>query len=117
MNEQIALVTGANRGIGFEVSRQLAQKGIHVLLTSRDEARGKAATQKLVSEGLTVSYHRLDVTDRASIYSLCELVEREYGRLDILVNNAGVYIDNRHQLLDVDFDILRLTMDTTARCY
>ncbi len=114
MSQRVAVVTGANRGIGFEVCRQLAQKGIHVILTSRDEARGRAAAQMLQAERLDVGYHPLDVTDRESIRRLREFVEATYGRLDILVNNAGVYLDDRHRLLDVEFDVLRLTMDTNA---
>jgi NAD(P)-dependent dehydrogenase (short-subunit alcohol dehydrogenase family) len=114
MSHRVAVVTGANRGIGFEVCRQLARQGIHVILTSRDEARGRAAAQTLQAEGLDVNDHPLDVTDRESIRRLREFVGATYGRLDILVNNAGVYIDDRHRLLDVEFDVLRLTMDTNA---
>ncbi len=114
MDNRIALVTGANRGIGFEVCRQLAAKGIHVLLTSRTDAKGKAAAQKLLANGLDVTHYQLDVTDQEGIQRLREFVEQEYGRLDVLVNNAGVYIDNRHSLLEVDFDVLRRTMDTNA---
>ncbi len=67
MDKRIALVTGANRGIGFEVSRQLAGKGIYVLLTSRDDAKGKAAAQRLSANGLDVTHYQLDVpTKRAS---------------------------------------------------
>ncbi len=114
MTQRIAIVTGANRGIGFETCRQLAEKGVHVILTSRDGARGQTAAGQLKSEGLLVDQHQLDVTDRASIQRLRDFVEREHGRLDILVNNAGVYIDDRHSLLEVDYDLLRLTMDTNA---
>jgi NAD(P)-dependent dehydrogenase (short-subunit alcohol dehydrogenase family) len=110
----IAIVTGANRGIGFEVCRQLAQKGVRVILTSRDENKGQAAVGRLEAGGLEASYHPLEVTDRGSIQRLRDFVERQYGRLDILVNNAAVYLDDRHSLLAVDYDLLRLTMDTNA---
>lgn len=111
---RIAVVTGANRGIGFEVCRQLAQKGVHIILTSRDEDKGRAAVGRLEAEGLEGGYHPLDVTDPDSIQRLRNFVEQQYGRLDILVNNAAVYLDDRHSLLAVDYDLLRLTMETNA---
>jgi NAD(P)-dependent dehydrogenase (short-subunit alcohol dehydrogenase family) len=114
MSQEVAIVTGANRGIGFEVSHQLAQKGIHVILTSRNLTKGATAAERLQAEGLNVRYHLLDVTDQASIQRLREFVEQEHGRLDILVNNAGVYIDDRHRLLEVDPDILQQTINTNA---
>jgi NAD(P)-dependent dehydrogenase (short-subunit alcohol dehydrogenase family) len=113
-DKRIALVTGANRGIGYEVCRQLAGQGIHVILSSRDETSGQAAAHKLQAEGLDVSTHQLDVTDRESIQRLLEFIERTYSRLDILVNSAGIYIDQRHRLLEVDADVLRRTLDTNA---
>jgi NAD(P)-dependent dehydrogenase (short-subunit alcohol dehydrogenase family) len=111
---RIAVVTGANRGIGFEVCRQLAQKGVRVILTSRDEDKGRAAVDRLEAEGLEADYHPLDVTDPDSIQRLRDYVEQEYGRLDILINNAAVYLDDRHSLLAVDYDLLQLTMATNA---
>jgi len=113
-DKRIAFVTGANRGIGYEVCRQLARQGVHVVLTSRDQARGQAAAHQLQAGGLDVSAHALDVTDREIIQRLVEFIERTYGRLDILVNNAGIYIDRRHRLLEVDAEVLRRTMDTNA---
>ncbi len=111
---KIAIVTGANRGIGFEICRQLAQKGVHVILTSRDEAQGRAARDKLAASGLAVACHQLDVTDAASIQRLAEWVTAKYGRLHILVNNAGIYIDDRHSLLTVDMDVMRRTIETNT---
>jgi NAD(P)-dependent dehydrogenase (short-subunit alcohol dehydrogenase family) len=109
----VALVTGANRGIGFEICHQLARRGIHVILTSRDESKGKAAHQKLVREGLDAGYHQLDVTDSASIERLAGHVRQAHGRLDILVNNAGVHLDDRG-VLKADFDTVRATMETNV---
>ncbi|MFO0831270.1 MAG: SDR family oxidoreductase [Phycisphaerales bacterium] len=88
----IALVTGANKGIGLETARQLAQKGITVFAASRDEARGRAAIDKLKSSEPTLDVHflPLDVNDPASIKAAAEQIERRFGKLDILVNNAGV---------------------------
>ncbi len=111
---RIAIVTGANRGIGFEVCRQLARGDVRVILTSRDENKGQSAIGRLEAEGLEADYYPLDVTDPGSIQRLRDFVERQYGRLDILVNNAAVYLDDRHSLLAVDYDLLRLTMDTNA---
>jgi len=114
MNQQIALVTGANRGIGFETCRQLALRDIQVILTSRDEAKGRAAAGKLADEGLELAYHQLDVADPDSIERVRDFVESTYGRLDILVNNAAIYIDERHSLLALDYDVLQSTMQTNA---
>jgi NAD(P)-dependent dehydrogenase (short-subunit alcohol dehydrogenase family) len=87
---RIAVVTGGNRGMGFETCRQLARRGARVVLTSRDPAPGEAAARRLQDEGLDVRHHPLDVDDDASIGRLAEFVRREFGRLDILVNNAGI---------------------------
>jgi NAD(P)-dependent dehydrogenase (short-subunit alcohol dehydrogenase family) len=114
MNQQIALVTGANRGIGFETCRQLTQRGVRVILTSRDVAKGQAAVDRLAAEGLTVIYHQLDVSDPESIAGIRDFVEENFGRLDILVNNAAIYIDERHSLLALDYDVLRATMETNT---
>ena len=91
-NNRIALITGANKGIGFEVARQLAQKGIQVLLGSRDEVRGKKAVEQLISENLPVSLIIIDVTDQSTIDPAVTKVTNTYGHLDILINNSGVYV-------------------------
>ena len=90
MDTRLALITGANKGIGFEIARQLARKGLRVILTSRGESRGNAAVKKLRKESLEVEGYALDVTDRKSVAALARKVEREHGRLDVLVNNAGI---------------------------
>lgn len=87
---KIALVTGANKGIGFETSRQLARRGIKVLMGARDEERGRAAVAILLAEGLDVEAVHLDVTDSGQIAAVRETIARNYGRLDILINNAGM---------------------------
>ncbi|MEU7745877.1 SDR family oxidoreductase [Nonomuraea sp. NPDC049158] len=81
----VALVTGANKGIGFEVARQLGDRGITAIIGARDEERGRAG-----AELLGLPYVRLDVTDAGSIRAAATWIEQEYGRLDILVNNAGI---------------------------
>ncbi|XP_010052778.2 (+)-neomenthol dehydrogenase [Eucalyptus grandis] len=85
-----AVVTGANKGIGLEICRQLASKGIEVILTARDKQRGLGAVKGLEESGISVIFHQLDVTDAGSIARLAEFIDTSYGRLDILVNNAGV---------------------------
>lgn len=109
---RVAVVTGANRGIGFEICRQLARQGLHTILTSRDESKGQAARQELVEEGLDVAYHQLDITDPESVQHLAAHIQQEYGRLDILVNNAGIAIDKGTGVLHTDLDTLRQTMET-----
>eukprot|EP00257_Ricinus_communis_P028443 XP_025015857.1 (+)-neomenthol dehydrogenase-like [Ricinus communis] len=90
--KRYAVVTGANKGIGFEICRQLASNGIIVVLTSRDENRGLEAVQKLKDSGTAdgfVVFHQLDVVDSDSIASLADFIKTQFGKLDILVNNAG----------------------------
>ncbi len=91
--KKIALVTGANKGIGFETARQLAQKGITVLLGARDETRGEDAAQKLREEDLDVKFVKVDVTDETTHDTTAKFIEETFGKLDILVNNAGIAQD------------------------
>ncbi|XP_048141616.1 (+)-neomenthol dehydrogenase-like [Rhodamnia argentea] len=90
--KRYAVVTGANKGIGFEICRQLASNGIVVVLTSRDEKRGLEAIHKLKDSGLSdyLVFHQLDVSDPSSVLALANFVKTQFGKLDILVNNAGV---------------------------
>ncbi|KAL0464759.1 UNVERIFIED_CONTAM: (+)-neomenthol dehydrogenase [Sesamum latifolium] len=87
-----AVVSGANKGIGFEICRQLASHGITVVLTARDENKGLQALNQLKGSALSdhVIFHQLDVTDLGSIASLAEFIKSQFGKLDILVNNAGI---------------------------
>ena len=86
----IALVTGANKGIGFETARQLGKRGIHVILAARDAARGAEAVKKLTAEGVSAAALALEVTDAKSVVAAVKEVERRHGHLDILINNAGI---------------------------
>ncbi|CAM0945313.1 unnamed protein product [Alopecurus aequalis] len=89
--ETVAVVTGANRGIGHALAARLAEQGLSVVLTARDEARGEAAAAELRARGFpTVRFHRLDVTDPASVASFASWIRDDVGGLDILVNNAAV---------------------------
>lgn len=92
-SEKVALVTGANRGLGLETCRRLTEMGHAVILTSRDKIKGKAATQTLSKNGTHIYYHPLDVTDMQSIQTVRTYVEETFGALDILINNAGVFLD------------------------
>jgi len=88
--KQVALVTGANKGLGFEIARQLGQKGFFVVLGARDAAKAEAAAATLCGENLHVRALKLDVTSSEDIASLPAYFESEFGRLDVLINNAGV---------------------------
>uniref|UniRef100_A0ACD5UTN3 Uncharacterized protein n=1 Tax=Avena sativa TaxID=4498 RepID=A0ACD5UTN3_AVESA len=102
-NTRIAVVTGGNKGIGFEVCRQLASGGITVVLTARDETRGMAAVEKLKELGLPdVVFHQLEITDASSIAGLADFLKTLFGKLDILVNNAAIGGVEYVQELDTD---------------
>ena len=90
MTTTIALITGANKGIGLETARQLGARGITVLAGARDEARGLEAERALRDGGADARFVRLDVTDPKSAQEAADWVDHQYGRLDILVNNAGI---------------------------
>jgi NAD(P)-dependent dehydrogenase (short-subunit alcohol dehydrogenase family) len=90
---RVAVVTGAGRGIGLEVARQLAERGFEVVLTSPNEREGRAAATKLSRQGLPVIFHILDVVNEKHIRALRAFVVKEFGRIDVLVNNAGVMFD------------------------
>lgn len=106
-----AVVTGGNRGIGYEVCRQLAQRGYRVILTSRDVNRGLAAAEELQRAGHEVIYRPLDVTSLVHVRDLQHYVERNFGAASVLVNNAGVYPDEGRNVLDVEMAVYRDTME------
>jgi NAD(P)-dependent dehydrogenase (short-subunit alcohol dehydrogenase family) len=93
--KKIALITGANKGIGLETARQLGQQNATVLLGARDSRKGETAAEKLRKEGIDAHPIVIDVSDPESIRKAAIQVERDFGRLDILVNNAGVMTDER----------------------
>ncbi|MGW6504138.1 SDR family oxidoreductase [Nonomuraea angiospora] len=110
--EIIALVTGANKGLGLATARQLAERGCTVLLGSRDAERGAKAARELTESGLTVRPVRIDITDDTSVTKAAAFVDREYGRLDVLVNNAGVLV--RRPASEVSADDLRPEFETNV---
>lgn len=88
--QKVALVTGANKGIGFEVARQIGRTGATVLMGARKREAGERAAATLAGEGIAAHFVPLDVTDRHSIAEAAARIQKDYGRLDILVNNAGI---------------------------
>ncbi|HTF51674.1 MAG TPA: SDR family NAD(P)-dependent oxidoreductase [Pseudonocardia sp.] len=108
----VALVTGANKGLGKEVARQLGERGITVLLGSRNRERGERAAAELVAESLPVIPVELDVTDAGSVEAVVELVAHRYGLLDVLVNNAGILINPL--ALDTSTEDMRATFETNV---
>lgn len=110
---QIALVSGANRGIGYEVSKQLAGKGYRVLLGARDLQKGQnAASQALREDGLTLHPCQLDVSDTASIEALRDNVADEFGKLDVLINNAAILYDTHQRASTADLNIVQQALET-----
>ncbi|MGC9671408.1 SDR family oxidoreductase [Planosporangium sp. 12N6] len=109
--QRVAVVTGANRGLGYAIARRLAEQGLHVVLTARSEQAADQAAAKLRGEGLSVSAHQLDVTDPASVVRAMADTGFTYGRLDALVNNAAVAIDRGQSAHAVDMEKVRATID------
>ncbi|MBT2666749.1 SDR family NAD(P)-dependent oxidoreductase [Bacillus sp. ISL-4] len=109
---KVALVTGGNRGIGYELVKQLALEGFKVILTSRDPIMGHKITRKLKKSDLDVTFLVMDVDNQESILQAAITVNERYGRLDVLINNAGVYLDEDKKLVAMDPSILEKTMET-----
>ena len=108
---KIALVTGANRGIGLEISKQLAEMGITVIMTARNMHLGRPLVNELRKQWKHVWYHQLDVTDEKSIIDLFHYLDGDCGKLDILINNAGILLDDNKSIPEVDLDTMRDTME------
>lgn len=111
---KIALVTGANKGIGFETAKQLAEKGVKVLLGARNETEGKKAEEILRNQSLDVTFVKLDISNSDDIENIKGFIETEYGKLDILINNAAVFLDSAwfgNNVENVPMKTLRDTFD------
>ncbi len=116
---RVAVVTGGNRGIGFEICRQLAAKGLRVVLTARTLGKARAAAVRLKHLGLAVDTAALDVTDDASVKRLARFLLRNHGGVDVLVNNAGIYLEGGYgdgrdplSVFHEPLAFVRRTMDT-----
>jgi NAD(P)-dependent dehydrogenase (short-subunit alcohol dehydrogenase family) len=106
-DKKIALITGANRGIGYEITRQLGKLGYLVLIGSRDKKRGQAATDRLRAEGIDAYLQILDVTHHPSLVRAHDFIQNEYRRLDVLVNNAGIVHDKVLKPSETPLDTVR----------
>jgi NAD(P)-dependent dehydrogenase (short-subunit alcohol dehydrogenase family) len=121
-SRRVAVISGANRGLGLETARQLLKQDIEVVVTARMPARGQSALEELAEEGLTALFHPLDVTSAESVASLGEFVQSHCGRLDILINNAGIFRDGHghnesdrsSSVFHANRDTLRVTMETNV---
>jgi NAD(P)-dependent dehydrogenase (short-subunit alcohol dehydrogenase family) len=109
----IALVTGANRGLGKENVRQLAEKGFKVILTSRSE-NGREVAEAFREQGLDVVFHQLDVAAGQSIAELADHLSENYDHLDVLINNAGIHYDTFQNTLNADFAIVEEALRVNA---
>ncbi len=115
MNAQrITLITGANKGIGQQVSRELALLGHTVLIGARSATRGSEAAAKLSGEGLNAVFVPIDVTDYATIKTAADLISERFGRLDVLINNAGIALDAGIPPSQLSMDTFRKTFDTNV---
>jgi NAD(P)-dependent dehydrogenase (short-subunit alcohol dehydrogenase family) len=112
--KKIALITGANRGLGLETARQLGVQGITVLLAARDLAKAEEAAATLKKEGIDARAIKLDVDQPADYADVARTIEKDFGVLDILVNNAGIFLDNRgpNETSTTSEKVLRRTFDT-----
>jgi NAD(P)-dependent dehydrogenase (short-subunit alcohol dehydrogenase family) len=115
LNDKVALVTGANKGLGFEMSRQLAEQGLTVIIAARKLEAAEAAVTMLSNEGLNAEAIALDINDSAQIQSAAQEIENRFSKLDILINNAGVMLDGEwatSNASSVSVDTIRKTFDT-----
>jgi NAD(P)-dependent dehydrogenase (short-subunit alcohol dehydrogenase family) len=112
--QPVTVVTGGNRGIGFEICRQLAGRGAQVVLTARQARAGEEAVKRLAAQKLSVQFHPLDVTRPRDAVAWHDHLQRAFGRLDVLINNAGVFLKEDGPALDVKLDTVRATLETNT---
>ena len=109
-----ALVTGANKGIGFQIARQLSGKGYHVFLTARRAKAGEEAVAKLTQQGGKVSFLEMDVSQAASVQKAAQEFAKLADRLDVLVNNAGIVVEGDADVLTFPEESVRKTLETNT---
>lgn len=116
MSKKIALITGANKGIGFETARQLGKEGVTIIAGARNPEKGRAAVEQLRKEGIDATFLQLDVDNNADIKNAFDFINNNYGKLDILVNNAGIMVENggfgTNNTATISDKELRETLDT-----
>jgi NAD(P)-dependent dehydrogenase (short-subunit alcohol dehydrogenase family) len=110
--KKIALVTGANRGLGFETCRQLARLGLTVILSARDYTKGEVAAKQLIERGLDVIFYELDVLNQNHINRITRQIEQRFGQLDVLVNNAAILYDTWQSTLNADLEVVNQALTT-----
>jgi NAD(P)-dependent dehydrogenase (short-subunit alcohol dehydrogenase family) len=110
--KKVALVTGANRGLGFETSRQLAQLGLTVILSARDFTKGGIAARQLAERGLDVVAFELDVSNQGHMSKIANQIEQRFGRLDVLVNNAAILYDTWQSAVNADLEVVNQALTT-----
>ncbi len=112
--QRIALITGANRGIGLETAQQLARRGFHVVIAARDEAKGQQAVKAIQAAGGKATFLALDVSDSSSIRSSASQFAEIAEHLDVLINNAGIYPDKGFTILTIPRDRVSQTLETNT---
>lgn len=114
MSEKIALVTGAYKGIGFEIARQLAKRGMRVLIGARTEAKAAKAAETIQKDGGRAEALVLDIDDAKSVKAAAAAVTKKHGRLDVLINNAGIYPDKQNDITVTDPSVILSAFHTNA---
>jgi NAD(P)-dependent dehydrogenase (short-subunit alcohol dehydrogenase family) len=113
----VILISGANKGIGFEMARQLARLSHQVIVTARDPERGQEAAKTLQAEKLPVYFLPLDITDGGSIEDAAESVRAKFGKLDVLINNAAILMKEDQSLLRNEWSLIEQTINTDATAH
>ena len=113
-HQRTALITGANKGIGKEIARQLAEKGFAVFIGSRDMAKGRETSEELCREGYEATCIQLDVTDPVSIRNAFGTLSQKASHLDVLVNNAGVFEDHGEDIIKLNVEMLGRTFEANV---
>jgi NAD(P)-dependent dehydrogenase (short-subunit alcohol dehydrogenase family) len=109
-----ALITGANKGIGYEVAQQLAGKGFHIFIGVRNREAGRKATDTIAKKGGKATFLEIDVANNASVTAAAREFAKVADHLDVLVNNAGIIVDGDDAILDISDELLRKTLETNT---